>query len=100
MVEGEDCLDLEQLHELNLSLSLMMLGHLMKHEVLCAHTFSPYRERSDSMRSICGILPLTHSILKVFGAESTLSLSLDRMSSRATCLSLCDDILVYYIFYA
>ena len=48
MVEGEDCLDLEQLHELNLSLSLMILGHLMKHQILCAHTFGPYRERLDS----------------------------------------------------
>ena len=48
MVDGEDCLDLEQLQELNLSLSLMMLGHLMKYEVLSAHTFRPYSKRSDS----------------------------------------------------
>ena len=41
MVEGKDCLDLEQLYELNLSLFLMMLGHLMKHKVLCAHTLGP-----------------------------------------------------------
>ena len=100
MVEGEDCLYLEQLHELNLSLSLMMLRHLVKHEVLCAYTFGPYRERSVKCGQCMAHLPLTHSILKVLGAESTLSLSFDRMSSRPTCLSLCDDILEYYIFYA
>lgn len=49
IVDGEDCLDLEQLQELNLSLSLMMLWHLMKHKILCAHTFGPYTERSDSV---------------------------------------------------
>jgi hypothetical protein len=52
MVDGEDCLDLEQLQELNLSLSLMMLWHLMKHEILCAHTFGPYTERSDSVLNV------------------------------------------------
>ncbi len=51
MVEGKDCLDLEQLHELNLSLIMMMQGHIMKHKVLCAHTLGPYKDRDQIIRA-------------------------------------------------
>ena len=54
MIECEHCLDLEQLHELNLSLNLMTLQwHLIKYEVLSAHTFGPYRKRGQILSGKC-----------------------------------------------